>query len=87
MFTEDWDTHLADGLELLVVVVVAGQQEAPVGARPLAFAQVGADHTQVDRVAHPLQVVLLQLGRNDISWEMSRLEMKPIRVIIKLREL
>lgn len=55
------DTHLADRLELFVLVIVARQQEAPVGARPLAFPQVGADHTQVHRVTHPLQVVLLQL--------------------------
>lgn len=56
------ETHLADRLELLVVFVIAGQQEAPVGARPLAFSQVGANHTQVHRVAHPLQIILLQLG-------------------------
>lgn len=55
------DTHLADGLELLVVLVVAGQQEASIGARPLAFSQVGANHAQVHRVAHALQVVFLQL--------------------------
>lgn len=48
------DTHLADRLELLVVLVVAGQKEAPVGARPLAFSQIGANHTQVHCVAHPL---------------------------------
>lgn len=57
------DTHLADGLELLVVLVVAGQQEAPVSARPLAFSQIGANHTQVNCVSYPLQVVLLQLIR------------------------
>lgn len=57
--------HLADGLELLVVLVVAGQQEAAVGARPLAFAQVGADHTQVHSVAHALQVILLKLWGED----------------------
>lgn len=55
------NTHLADGLELLVILVVAGQQEAPVGARPLAFSQVGANHTEVHCVAHPLQVVLFKL--------------------------
>lgn len=55
------ETHLADRLELLVVLVVAGQQEAPIGARPFAFSQVGADHAQVHRVANPLQVILLQL--------------------------
>lgn len=58
-------THLADGLELLVLVIVACQQEAAVGARPLSFAQVGADHTQVHRVAHALQVVFLQLWRRE----------------------
>lgn len=55
------DTHLADELELLVVVIVAGQQEAPVRAGPLALPQVGTYHTQIHRVAYPLQVVLLQL--------------------------
>lgn len=48
------DTHLADGLELLVLIIIARQQEASIGARPLAFPQVGADHTQVHCVTHPV---------------------------------
>lgn len=55
------DTHLADGLELFIFVIIAGQQEAPVCARPLAFPQVGTDHTQINCVTYALQVVLLQL--------------------------
>lgn len=55
------DTDLADGLVLLIFLVIAGKQKAPIGACPLAFTQVGANHTQVHCVTHPLQVILLQL--------------------------
>lgn len=54
---------LAYGLQLLTVLVVGGQQEAPVPARPLPPAQVGADHHEVQGVTHAIQVVLLQLWR------------------------
>lgn len=54
--------HLADRLKLLVFFVVAGQQEAAVGPGPFSFPQIGADHTKIHGVPHPIQVVLLQLG-------------------------
>lgn len=74
--------HLADGLELLVVLVVAGQQEATVGARPLAFAQVGADHTQVHRVAHALQVILLKLwGEGQRAKDSTQCRLLAVRAI------
>ena len=57
-------THLADALVLLVLFVVAGEQEAAVLARALAAAHVAADHHQVQRVAHTVHVVLLQLRHN-----------------------
>uniref|UniRef100_A0A8W7P931 Uncharacterized protein n=1 Tax=Anopheles coluzzii TaxID=1518534 RepID=A0A8W7P931_ANOCL len=52
---------LADRLVLLVLLVVAGEQEAPVRAGPLAPAPVAPDHDQIERIAHPGQVVLLEL--------------------------
>uniref|UniRef100_A0A182UFZ4 Uncharacterized protein n=1 Tax=Anopheles melas TaxID=34690 RepID=A0A182UFZ4_9DIPT len=52
---------LADRLVLLVLLVVAGEQEAPVRAGTLAPAPVAPDHDQIERIAHPGQVVLLEL--------------------------
>lgn len=57
----DVDTDLADGLKLFVFLVVAGQQEASVHPGPFAFSQVGPDHTEINGVAHSVQVILFQL--------------------------
>lgn len=62
-------THLADGLELFIFFIVTSQQEAPIGACPFSFPQIGPNHTQVHCVSNSLQVVLLQLGEDNSKRE------------------
>ena len=69
--------HLADGLELLALLVVRGQQEAPVPAGPFPLAQVGTNHYEVQGVAHTLEVVLLQLGGGKAGDEGGELRCEP----------
>lgn len=62
-------THLADRLELFIFFIVTSQQEAPIGACPFSFPQIGPNHTQVHCVSNSLQVVLLQLGEDNSKRE------------------
>ena len=78
--------HLADGLELLALLVVRGQQEAPVPAGPFPLAQVGTNHYEVQGVAHTLEVVLLQLGGGKAGDEGGELRCEPHRCVWGLGE-
>ena len=69
--------HLADGLELLALLVIGGQQEAPVPAGPFPLAQAGTNHYEVQGVAHTLEVVLLQLGGGKAGEEGGELRCEP----------
>lgn len=53
--------HLADALVLLTLLIIAGQEEAPIDACTLALAQVGTYDNEVQRVPKAIEVVLLQL--------------------------
>ena len=53
--------YLADALIFLILLVIAGQQEAPVSAGTFARTQVPAHHQHIQGVAHTLQVILLHL--------------------------
>lgn len=52
---------VADGLVGLRRGVVAGEQEGPVHGGALAFAEVGAEHDEVERVADAAEVVFFDL--------------------------
>ena len=53
--------YLTDDLELFTVLIIAGQQEPAILARPLPRTMVPSHHHQIQCISHPLQVVLFQL--------------------------
>lgn len=75
-------THLADGLELFIFFIVTSQQEAPIGACPFSFPQIGPNHTQVHCVSNSLQVVLLQLGEDNSKREIHSCINKSPQVLV-----
>mmetsp|Transcript_1528 Transcript_1528/g.4314 ORF Transcript_1528/g.4314 Transcript_1528/m.4314 type:complete len:614 (-) Transcript_1528:348-2189(-) len=60
-FLREARADLAHGLELLTLLIPAGEQVGAKDARALALAVVGADGHEVERVRHALDVVLLHL--------------------------
>ncbi len=57
------DPYLADRLILLIVRVVAGEQETTVSTTSFTRTVESTDYNQVQRVANAFEVVLLELKK------------------------
>lgn len=53
--------HLADDLEFFTLLVIAGQEEAPILTSPFTTAMETTHHHQVQGITDTLQIILLEL--------------------------